>query len=99
MDAIKVLSEENFQIAKALYLQWLRLLIDKGVIGECTSPRKAQRKAKVETNLFEGMEDSDAEDDDVPESTLDRVRTEIKIWDTLSDERIASFKDSSGLVE
>ena len=51
-----MLSEENLQKAKALYLQSLRLLISKGVIGvyeERTSPRK-----KKKMDVFECMADT-----------------------------------------
>ena len=98
IDASKVLSEENLQTAKALYLQWLRLLIDKGIIGERTSPRKKKKVKKAESNLFEGMDDS-GDDDDSPAPTMDRIRTEVKIWDSLAAERINPFKDPSGLIE
>jgi hypothetical protein len=98
MEASKVLSEVNMQIAKALYLQWLRALIDKGVLGERNSPRK-KKKVKKESNLFEGMDDSDDDDTDSPTPTVDRVRAEIKVWDNLAAERIDSFKDASGLID
>ena len=98
MDASKVLSEESLQKAKALYLQSLRLLISKGVLGvygERTSPRK-----KKKMDLFEGMADSDDdEDNNTPAAAGDRVRTEVQIWESLLEERINSFKDKFGLVD
>lgn len=96
--ASKILSEENLQTAKALYLQWLRALVDNGVVGSRTSPRKKKKSRKIQSDLFEGMEDSDDQEDS-PVRTTDRVRTEIKIWENLAAERIAPFKEESGLVD
>ena len=100
MEASKVLSEGAYQTAKALYLQWLRALVDNGIVGERTSPRKKKKAAKkMAANLFDGMEDSDEDNEDSPAPTMDRVRTEVKLWDNLSGERINPFKDASGLIE
>lgn len=95
MPAAKVLSEDNLVRGKALYLKWLRLLVPVLSLGERTSPRKAQKKA----DLFAGMDDSSDDEPSPAVLETDRGRLEVVLWDHISHDRIASFKDSLGLVD
>ena len=52
----RVLSDDNYTLAKSLYLQWKR-----------TSPRKQQKKTKI--NLFDADSDDDAVTEDRPTHT------------------------------
>ena len=132
MDAAKVLSEDNLQIAKALYLQWLRALLSGLGLGNtymyrmCTcrvcylcapvcvpralycivlhsilfvgaGTRTSPRKKKKKGDLFAGL-DSDEDEPGEADSCGDRLREEVKVWENLSAERVAAFKDNHGLV-
>ena len=95
MPAAKVLSEDNLVRGKALYLKWLRALVPVLSLGERTSPRKLQKKI----DLFAGMDDSSDDEPSPAVLETDCVRGEVVLWDHISQDRIASFKDSLGLVD
>ena len=97
MEASKVLSTERLATAKALYLQWLRELVSKGVLGERSSPRRSPPHKRKVSNLFDEMgSDDDATATETPAS--DRVRSEVMAWESMSMDRVNQFKDHYGLV-
>ena len=100
MDVKKVLSIDNLFLAKALYLQWLRTLVSSGVMGARTSPRKVATYSTTKSDLFDGMNDSDDEQEEQPVAPCDtdRVRDEVKAWEQLAAARVDLCKDDHGIV-
>ncbi|KAL1500555.1 hypothetical protein AB1Y20_013210 [Prymnesium parvum] len=97
--AEKVLSADNLQRAKALYLKWLRSLVTAGVVGIRSSPRKKKKKEKV--NLLDAMHDSDDDDSATMADDCrgqDRVREEMLQWQELPAASIKKHIGDQGLL-
>ena len=100
MDVKAMLTTAQYELAKTLYLQWMRDANKIVKLASRSSPRKAQ-KTSSSGGLFRGASMVDwmeSPDSPSPEGGFDPVMEEIDRWNHLSSDVWASFIDGDGLL-
>jgi hypothetical protein len=101
MDVITILTEQQYELAKTLYMQWLHAAneTEKSPKRE-GSPRKKQKTAGPSlfrgASLVKGAESSPTAR--TPSDGFDLVVDEIERWKRLSPDAYAQFFDDGGLL-